>query len=276
MTNPIDKYVDELRASKPLAKHAKRILALVRPQVRLTPRKGKAADNKVGATRLGGEPELPEGLEWPIGPGFDGDAPMDFLAQLDLGAVAGLGIDERLPREGVLTFFVAQSYQGGRVIHGAGEKLVRCPVPGALRKKRTAKPPKWAGFDLSPNVVLPPPWSQFICPTNRSKTTWNPRTGARGKPKTLVELSPEAHTAYGEIYDRWVEEVGWSQTGMFGYDRPMEGVQEADELCLFRLDYTEHGSYDFVEVVSIYFFIKEAALAAKRFDEVEVFCGSTI
>lgn len=275
VADPIDKYVTEIRASKPLAKHAKKILELVRPHIRLTPREGKAADNKVGATRLGGEPDLPEGMAWPIGPGFDGDAPMDFLAQIDLDAVAGRVVDERLPREGVLAFFVAQSYDGGRVIHGAHDELVRCPRPGARSKKR-AKPPKWAGFDIDPNVVLPPPWSQFVCPTTRSKTTWNPRTGERGKPKTLVELSPEGHTAYGEIYDRWTAEVGWGQTGMFGYDRPLEGVQKADELCLFRLDYTEHGSYDFVEVVSIYFFIEEDALSAKDFDEVQVFCGSTI
>jgi hypothetical protein len=274
--NPTDEYLTEIRASKPLAKHAKTILELVRPHIRLTPRKGKVADNEIGATRLGGEPDLPEGMEWPIGPGFDGDAPMDFLAQINLDAVAGHAVDKRLPRDGVLAFFVAQSYQGGRVIYGAQDELVRCSLPRARSKKRTAKPPKWAGFDIDTTLVLPPPWSQFVCPTTRSKTTWNPRTGKRGKPKTLVELSPEAHTAYGEIYDRWIDEVGWRQTGMLGYDRPMEGVQEADELCLFRLDYTEHGSYDFVEVVSIYFFIEKDALAAKNFDEVQVFCGSTI
>src|SRR5688572_18856159 len=102
MTTAIEEAIAEIRASKPLAKHAKRILELVRPHIRFTLRKGKAADNKPGASRLGGEPDLPTGTPWPIGPGWDGEAPMDFLAQIDLDTVARRDVDGLLPKSGVL------------------------------------------------------------------------------------------------------------------------------------------------------------------------------
>lgn len=269
----IERAIQEIKASKPLARHAKKILGQVRPHIRFTPRKGKAADNKLGASRLGGEPDLPSGTAWPIGPGFDGDAPMDFIAQVDLDAISPRDVDELLPTSGVLAFFVAQNYEGCAVIYGDRDALVRVPQPG---RKKTKKPPKWGGFDVSADLVLPPPWSAFVSSAARSATAWNARTGKRGKGTTLVELPSDAHTAYSEIYERWLEDVGYETYGMFGYERMMENAQRADELALLRIDSHGYGAYDFVEIVSIYWFITEQALAGQQFDKVEAFCGSTI
>lgn len=253
------------------AKHAKQILAQVRPMIRFAPRKGKAADGKLGASRLGGDPDLPEGTAWPRGPGFDGDdVPMDFIAQVNLDAIADRDVDELLPKTGVLAFFLAQNYEGCAVIHGEHDDLVTTPPPG---RKKSAKPPKHGGFDVFAEMALPPPWSAFVSNTKRSATAWNSRTGKRGKGDTLVELPPAAHDAYTQIYQNTLEH---EQHGMFGYERPMEGVQRPGEVVLLRLDQDRHIPYDFVEVVSIYWFITEKALAKRSFDEVEVFCGSTI
>ena len=268
-----EQAIAEIRASKPLAKHAKRILELVRPHIRFTPRAGKAADNKPGASRLGGEPDLPTGTPWPIGPGYDGDAPMDFIAQIDLDTIARRDVDGRLPRSGVLAFFVAMDYSACFVIHGDHDAVTRVPDP--RRKKKSAKPPKWGGFDISADMVLPPPWSEFVSSASR-RVAWNSRTHQRDKGKTLVELATEPFAAYADIYQRWLDAVGYPQHGMFGYERSMEGVQRADELCLLRIDHDKHVPYDFVEVVSIYWFINEDDLTARSFDEVDVFCGSTI
>ncbi len=272
---PSEKAVAEIRASKPLAKQAKRILELVRPHIRFKPRKGNAADNKLGASRLGGEPDLPAGTAWPIGPGYDGDTPMDFIAQIDLDAVARRDVDGVLPKSGVLAFFVSQNYEGCAVIHGEHDGLARVAAPGR-NKKKSAKPPKWAGFDVSADMVLPPPWSEFVSSKDRSKSAWNARTGKTGKGKTLVELPDAAHETYCEIYDRWLQETGYAQHGMLGYERMMEGVQKRDELVLLRIDDNSFSPYDFVEVVSIYWLTTEDDLVARRFDDVDVFCGSTI
>jgi uncharacterized protein YwqG len=269
----IENALDEIKASKPLSKYAKRLLAHVRPQLRFTLRKGKAADTKPGASRVGGDPDLPSGTAWPIGPGFDGEAPMDFLAQLDLDAISPRDVDGLLPRSGVLAFFLAQNYQGCAVIHGEHDAVVRVPTPG---RKKTAKPPRWGGFDVTAEMVLPPPWSQFVSSAARSATMWNSRTGERGKGPTLVELPAPAHQAYCAIYERWLEAVGHAQHGMFGYERMMENAQQADELVLLRLDHHGFSEYDFVELVSVYWFITEEALTGRQFDKVEAFCGSTI
>jgi uncharacterized protein YwqG len=276
VTTATETAIAEIRGSKPLAKQAKRILELVRPHIRFEPRKGKAADNKPGASRLGGEPDLPPGTAWPIGPGWNGDAPMDFIAQIDLDAVARRDVDGVLPTSGVLAFFVAQNYDTCAVIHGDHDTVARVasPVP---RRRRSAKPPKWGGFDVSADIVLPPPWSAFVSSKTRSSSAYSSRTGTTGRGKTLVELSPEAHEAYCEIYERWIEAVGYEQHGMLGYERMMENAQTRDELVLLRIDNNGFtGTYDFVEVVSIYWFITEDALVARKFDDVSVLCGSTI
>ncbi len=240
MPTATERAIAEIRESKPLAKHAKKILALVRPHIALTPRKGKATDNKLGASRLAGEPDLPDGTAWPIGPGFEGEAPMDFIAQLDLDTISRRDVDGLLPKTGVLAFFVAQNYDGGKVIYGEHDDLVRVTRPATKKGK---KPPKWGGFDIAAEMVLPPPWSEMVSSKNRNASAWSSRTGKRGKGKTLVELAPDAHAAYGEIYDRWLEAVGWQQHGLFGYERTMEAVQKADELMLLRIDENRFTAY---------------------------------
>jgi uncharacterized protein YwqG len=274
MAAAVEKSIAEIRASKPLAKHADRILELVRPHIRFKLRKGKPADMNLGVSRLGGDPDLPAGIAWPMG--YDGDAPMDFIAQIDLDTVAKRDVDGVLPKSGVLAFFVSQDYDECAVIQGEHDALVRVPTPGPKKKKKGAPPPKWGGIDVTADMVLPPPWTQFVSSKKRSASAWNPRTDKTGKGKTLVELPADAHEAYCEIYDRWIGEVGYKQDGMLGYERKMEGVQEPDELALLRIDYNELSYYDFVEAVTIYWFITADDLVARKFDDVEVYVGSTI
>ena len=266
---PIETAIAQIRSSKPLASHATQLLELVRPHLRLIPRKGKTADNAPGASRLAGDPDLPAGTPWPIGPGFEGDAPMEFIAQIDLDAVARRDVDGLLPRSGVLAFFVAQTYEGGAVIHGAHDNLVRTATPGR------DKPRPWGGFDVVADVVLPPPWTQLVSGTERGPV-WNPRTGEREQLPAAVELEPDAYNAYADIYATWLDAVGHDQHGMFGYERMYEGVQRADQLVLLRIDENPFTDYDFVELVSIYWLVTHDALVGHAFHDVEVYCGSTL
>lgn len=55
------------------------------------------------ASRLGGRPDLPAGVNWPA----VGGKPMAFLAQFSLGELPADATCEPLPRRGVLFFFVA-------------------------------------------------------------------------------------------------------------------------------------------------------------------------
>lgn len=52
-------------------------------------------------SKLGGDPELPNGAEWPLGP----EGPLGFLLQVDLAAAKRAGGPEWLPSEGALYVF---------------------------------------------------------------------------------------------------------------------------------------------------------------------------
>lgn len=86
--------------------------ALVRPCVAITTRKPKKGELRVGASRLGGVPDLPPGTEWPVG---DSGAPMEFLGQIRLEDVAPYDAQGLLPTSGVLSFF-AGDFEDGRVL----------------------------------------------------------------------------------------------------------------------------------------------------------------
>jgi hypothetical protein len=85
---------------------------------------------RTGNTRLGGEPDLPESIPWPMA----ADYAWLFLAQLDLAELAPH--QDFLPRAGMLSFFVTdlEHVDEAKVIHHApGTKLVRTrPPPDAF------------------------------------------------------------------------------------------------------------------------------------------------
>lgn len=62
----------------------------------------------LGRTKIGGEPDLPRGLEWPVH--RDGK-PLAFLAQVNLGELPEGAEREGLPAGGILSFFSAWGWQ---------------------------------------------------------------------------------------------------------------------------------------------------------------------
>lgn len=80
---------------------------------------------KVGISRAGGAPDLPEGMEWPAGIAADGGegAHADFLAQFRL---ADLPPVDGLPHEGHLWFFLRALDEFGQITvhHQATDGLV--------------------------------------------------------------------------------------------------------------------------------------------------------
>ena len=67
---------------------------------------GGPAEEKAGASRFGGRPDVPEGFAWPSWPGEDGGThPLSFLAQFDCAALAPLDREGLLPKTGLLSFF---------------------------------------------------------------------------------------------------------------------------------------------------------------------------
>ena len=80
----------------------RKLTSLAQPAVRLSSRVlGDDGESPVGASRLGGIPDVSPGFVWPLWK----DRPLAFLAQLDLSAFASYPFCSVLPRKGVLSFF---------------------------------------------------------------------------------------------------------------------------------------------------------------------------
>jgi uncharacterized protein YwqG len=125
-------------ASAGLGRHVETIAALAKPCIQLETVLGDDTAGRVGASRLGGEPDLPPGEPWPEWQG----TPMSFLVQIDLATVAGLPGADVLPSAGLLSFFCdahGAVWNGHpdagawRVLYTpAGASLERAPIPDAV------------------------------------------------------------------------------------------------------------------------------------------------
>src|SRR5688572_30057703 len=100
--------------------HATNIVASLRPSIRIRPQKVSGGNFDIGASRLGGNPDVPDDFEWPHWhtelEGYDQEArrpfkrpaedrPLAFLAQIRLSDVTPLDIERLLPPSGWLYFF---------------------------------------------------------------------------------------------------------------------------------------------------------------------------
>jgi Domain of unknown function (DUF1963) len=93
---------------------------------------------EVGASRIAGPPDLPEGVDWPRAPC---GRRMPLALQLRLADLPPGAATERLPR-GTLWFFAAQSAAGGTAASPSGvpSAIVYAPADAAL--VRRALPPE--------------------------------------------------------------------------------------------------------------------------------------
>lgn len=125
---------------------ASRLARLARPSLRLTSTAVADEDTLApGASKLGGQPDLPHGASWPERQGL----PLAFVAQLRLADLADF--DLALPPDGTLLFFydAAQEVDGSdpagsdgwRVLYApADQTLQRTPAPEALPQQARFRP----------------------------------------------------------------------------------------------------------------------------------------
>lgn len=107
----------------------------------------------VGASRLGGAPDLPSTVTWPSA----GDRSLPFVAQIELEKIAQWDDDALLPHEGWLLFFVDAERSVARVVHVPGGATLERVRPA---QDVVAYTPSAVGF--SPIDLLPTPPTPFI------------------------------------------------------------------------------------------------------------------
>lgn len=128
------------------------VFALGRPSLRLRLEDLGADEDEPPRTRVGGDPDLPPDLEWPVCE----EGPMTFVAQLDLAELAAYEAAGELPAAGVLSFFYAPIAPEGdplnpvRVFHFEDPSvLVRRSSPSA------SSPLRAFAVELEEELVYP-------------------------------------------------------------------------------------------------------------------------
>lgn len=86
-----------------------------------------------GQSKVGGRPDLPAGFEWPT-EADDDEAPLQFLAQINLAEVHPHDLAGRLPEKGMLWFFsIADGDRaGGGEVDDSTTRVVFLAAPGPL------------------------------------------------------------------------------------------------------------------------------------------------
>ena len=128
--------IDELITSYNLDAHRDFITKSAAQCIRLSAELTRDEDIPIGGSKFGGFPDLPSGFEWPSCQPY----PMTHVAQLNCDEVANLLPNNRLPKTGVLHFFVQTDEEGylefpldgektWSVFHSDTESLVRTEPP---------------------------------------------------------------------------------------------------------------------------------------------------
>ncbi|MBO6940909.1 MAG: DUF1963 domain-containing protein [Deltaproteobacteria bacterium] len=142
---------------------------LAQRAVLMLPTRVKEAELEVGATKLGGHPDLPAKTKWPR----VSKEPLTFLAQVDLGDVAPLLPKGALPTEGLLSFFIGNDFEGPAgycekakvVFTEPGAELVRREVPKDFYDVIYQA----ARVELVATVTLPSPSNKHVGKVLRGK-----------------------------------------------------------------------------------------------------------
>ena len=259
---------------------------MARNAIRIHPEIQAEEEIPVGASKLGGCPDLPAGMSWFYTPHTD--VPMSFIAQVNFAEAAPWDIEHQLPEQGILYFFYDCSAdgmnwgfdpddkKGWKVFFYDGDlsALVRTPAPAELDDEDVGMVFGSARITFSAEVELPPPESDL---TN--------------------EMSEEAEEDGLEAYWDWLEERREEEIyKLLGHADPVqngmeleceyvthrlncgtpEGFQQgkargldqnaAHWQLLLQVDSCEELDMMWGDLGRLYFWITKEDLAARRFE----------
>ena len=268
-----------------LGGHADALVDAARPSIRLDADAGPDHD-RVGASRLGGEPDLPPGAEWPRKAG----APLSFVAQLDLSELAPYDVEGVLPTDGLLSFFYDATTQQAwgfdpedrgswELRHVApDEELRRTPAPDDLDRAGRLRPVGWrprgelafATFDSLAVDRLGLTRDETIAYSDLLETDDETIHRVLGHPDPVQsgEMQLECQLAANGVWCGSPE----------GYEDPrVPGLTPgaADWQLLLQVDSQEETDMMWGDLGRLYVWIRDEDLAARRFDRTWVIlqCG---
>jgi hypothetical protein len=304
-----------------LAPFRDELMRFARSSIRL--RTDRSAARYLGESRVGGRPSAPADFEWPTrrvemptpSPGFlavrpsvrilppDGSSTFQFIAQIDLAAVAPSDIDRLLPRDGLLLFFYDEFYEsdidpegglkptGWTMRDGQPEFYTREFGYDPVGQVRVIHVP--GGLRLEPHEDGP--FAPYALPVTTSREWTLPSLDAyviadvAAPPEELegrLALPPEARTRLAELeYEHRLnaaidQMLGWADNGAHGPSVPpdasrgwalipaAERLRESqDARLLLQLSPATYESVGISFGRTLYFYIRESDLRRGDFSQ---------
>jgi uncharacterized protein YwqG len=254
-----------------LGSRAQAIAALGAPCVRLRTSMMNDDEIGVGASKIGGSPDLPPDAAWPEWRG----KPLSFLAQLDLREVAEHTLPGVVPDGGVLSFFCDSALDDvGVDPEDAGGWRVMWH-PGRSQLARRSAPPA-DGVEVFPACILRisaefsyPDWQALAPPLGMSGDD-------------AYEIDETIHVMRGEpihqllgiprpVQNDPALDCQYSLAGLYtsGFDAERARQVEpgaAEWKLLFQLDSDDNADMMWGDSGMLYFMIHQADLREWRFD----------
>lgn len=260
-----------------LSRLKKDIDFLARPSIRLTTTAVDESTLKVGASKIGGLPDLPTGVSWPEWH----DLPQSFIAQIDLADVRQYDINKVLPQSGMLWFFYDAQQEtfgadpadrgGWSVIFKEGDldNLKRTPAAAKLPAESRFKA---CSISFASEITL----SQFP-DLEIPHFDWTQEEQKKYEQLLSTFPDPADHAAIhnrllgnpNAIQDDMRQQCQLVSHGITDASDPraaelLKGAMEWQ--LLFQVDSDEHAGMRWADAGLLYYWITRADLHAHRFD----------
>jgi uncharacterized protein YwqG len=268
-------------ASMGLSGISQELDALMKDSIRITVHPAEDVSLAIGASKLGGEPDLPLGAAWPTGKGL----PLSFIAQIRLADVAPFDPQHVLPPGGLLSFFydAAQQTYGADPADRGGWTVVYVPGDTGTLQRLSAPPslPAAARFKVGAAAftaeVTLPQQPELDMPnlawTAEQKHAYE---NALGTFPSQADRALAHHRLLGNpdtIQDDMRLECQLAANGVSDADAPAAvplKVGANNWRLLLQVDSDDTLGMRWADAGMLYFWIEHEALAARHFNNVWV------
>jgi uncharacterized protein YwqG len=218
---------------------------IIAPSIRLRARPVPKKSLAVGASRIGGDPDVPAGFKWPTYK----RRRMALLAQINLAEVVALDPASRLPGSGFLYFFCDQE-DGVLALPDPVWKVIFADVEAAQLKRA-----KGSGDGAFRSCALEPS-------TEISFPSWSDPSLKK------LKLTEDEREAYRSFHDRLIASSPCHK--LLGYPDTIQDYLYAKEggQLLFQLDSDKDAAMMWGDAGRVYFSIRPEALKKGDFEDV--------
>jgi len=145
--NNLDKIKSFIRNSEEIEiekSDKEKLIKMIRPTIGIKTKPSDDKNLKIGKSKIGGKPDLPQNFEWPRA----NNIPMLFCAQYNLSDLAKFDKENILPNKGFFYIFLSldekwKEFNGVnqkfKFIYSESENLIRTKFPKDLEENRTFK-----------------------------------------------------------------------------------------------------------------------------------------